>query len=82
MMFASPNDATTYVNANSAGYRLVATTYPSNVSPEAIQQAKGNATTVYAIYTTGTGVGAPSLMIVQIDQFVWIGDYQYLPTSR
>jgi hypothetical protein len=77
--FDSPEEATTYVNNHNAGYRLIATSYPSLFSPEASQRAKGNATTIYAIYTTGTGVGAPSKQLVQIDQFVWIGDYQYLP---
>ena len=79
MRFSTPSDATTYVNSQNAGYRLVATVYPSIFSPEANQRAKGNATTAYAIYTTGTGVGAPSKQIVLIDQFVWIGDFQYLP---
>jgi hypothetical protein len=81
MRFSSPNEASTYVNGNNAGYRLVATSYPSKFSPEANQRAKGNATTAYAIYTTGNGVGAPSKQIVLIDQFVWVGDYQYLPTA-
>jgi hypothetical protein len=76
--FDSPEEAATYVNNNNGGYRLVATSYPSVFSPEANQRAKGNATTTYAIYITGTGVGAPSKQLVQIDQFVWIGDYQYL----
>jgi uncharacterized secreted protein with C-terminal beta-propeller domain len=81
MRFSSPNEATTYVNGHNAGYRLVATSYPSKFSPEANQRAKGNATTAYAIYTTGNGVGAPSKQIVLIDQFVWVGDYQYLPSA-
>jgi hypothetical protein len=81
MRFSSPNDATTYVNGHNAGYRLVATSYPSKFSPEASQRAKGNATTAYAIYTTGNGVGATSKQIVQIDQFVWVGDYQYVPSA-
>jgi hypothetical protein len=79
--FSSPNEATTYVNGHNAGYRLVATSYPNKFSPEASQRAKGNATTAYAIYITGNGVGAPSKQIVQIDQFVWVGDYQYLPST-
>jgi hypothetical protein len=78
MRFGSPDEATTYVNGHNAGYRLVATSYPSKFSPEGIQRAKGNATTAYAIYTTGTGVGAPSKQIVLIDQLVWVGDFQYL----
>jgi len=82
MRFSSPNEATTYVNGHNAGYRLVATSYPSKFSPEASQRAKGNATTAYAIYTTGNGVGAPSKQIVLIDQFVWVGDYQYLPSTQ
>jgi hypothetical protein len=81
MRFGSPDEATTYVNGHNAGYRLVATSYPSKFSPEASQRAKGNATTAYAIYTTGNGVGAPSKQIVLIDQFVWVGDYQYLPSA-
>jgi hypothetical protein len=81
MRFGSLNEATTYVNGHNAGYRLVATSYPSTFSPEASQRAKGNATTAYAIYTTGNGVGAPSKQIVLIDQFVWIGDFQYLPSA-
>ena len=80
MRFGSPDEATAYVNGHNAGYRLVATSYPSKFSPEASQRAKGNATTAYAIYTTGNGVGAPSKQIVQIDQFVWVGDFQYLPS--
>src|SRR5674476_14162 len=78
MRFSSPDEATTYVNGHNAGYRLVATSYPSKFSPEASQHAKGNATTAYTIYTTGNGIGAPSKQIVQIDQLVWVGDYQYL----
>jgi hypothetical protein len=78
--FSSPDEATAYVNGQNAGYRLVATSYPSTFSPEANQRAKGNATTAYAIYTTGNGVGAPSKQIVQIDQIVWVGDFQYLPS--
>jgi hypothetical protein len=81
MRFGSPSEATTYVNNQNAGYRLVATSYPSKLSPEASQRAKGNATTTYAIYTTGNGIGAPSKQIVLIDQFVWVGDYQYLPSA-
>jgi hypothetical protein len=81
MRFGSLNEATTYVNGQNAGYRLVATSYPSTFSPETNQRAKGNATTAYAIYTTGNGVGAPSKQIVLIDQFVWIGDFQYLPSA-
>lgn len=81
MRFGSPDEATTYVNGHNAGYRLVATFYPSKLSPEASQRAKGNATTTYAVYTTGNGVGAPSKLIVRIDQFVWVGDYQYLPSA-
>jgi curli biogenesis system outer membrane secretion channel CsgG len=81
MRFGSLNEATAYVNGQNAGYRLVATSYPSTFSPEANQRAKGNATTAYAIYTTGNGVGAPSKQIVLIDQFVWIGDFQYLPSA-
>jgi type IV pilus biogenesis protein CpaD/CtpE len=80
MRFSSPDEATAYVNGQNAGYRLVATSYPSNYSPEASQREKGNATTAYAIYTTGNGVGAPSKQIVQIDQVVWVGDFQYLPS--
>lgn len=79
--FGSLQEATTYVGGHNAGYRLVATAYPSQSSPEVVQRAKGNATTVYAIYVTGSGVGAPSQQIVQIDEFVWIGDFQYLPAS-
>jgi hypothetical protein len=79
--FNSPNEATTYVNGHNAGYRLVATSYPNKFSPEASQRAKGNATTAYTIYITGNGVEAPSKQIVQIDQFVWVGDYQYLPSA-
>jgi hypothetical protein len=78
MRFSSPDEATSYVNGHNAGYRLVATSYPSKFSPEASQRAKGNATTAYTIYTTGNGIGAPSKQIVQIDQLVWVGDYQYL----
>jgi hypothetical protein len=77
--FGSPDAATTYVNNNNAGYRLVATSYPSKLSPEANQRAKGNATTVYAIYDTGSSLGTPGNMIVQTDQYVWIGAYEYLP---
>ena len=82
MRFASPQQATTYVEGRNAGYRLVATAYPSESSPEAAQRAKGNGTIAYAIYVTGNGLGAPSNQIVQIDQYVWIGDYQYLLASR
>jgi hypothetical protein len=82
MRFSAPNEATTYVNGHNAGYRLVATSYPSKFSPEASQRAKGNATTTYAIYTTGNGVGTPSKQIVLIDQFVWVGDYQYLSSIQ
>lgn len=81
MRFSSANEATTYVNGHNAGYRLVATSYPNKFSPEASQRAKGNATTAYTIYITGNGVEAPSKQIVQIDQFVWVGDYQYLPSA-
>jgi hypothetical protein len=81
MRFGSPQEATTYVGGHSAGYRLVATAYPSEFSPEVVQRAKGNATSAYAIYITGSGVGAPSQQIVQIDEFVWMGDFQYLPAS-
>lgn len=81
MRFGSAQEATTYVEGRNAGYRLVATAYPSEVSPEAVQRMKGNATMAYAIYVTGSGVGAPSNQIVQIDEFVWIGDFQYLPAS-
>lgn len=81
MMFGSPQEAATYVGGHNAGYRLVATAYPSQSSPEAVQRAKGNVTTAYAVYVTGSGVGAPSQQIVQIDEFVWIGDFQYLPAS-
>jgi hypothetical protein len=79
--FGSPQEAATYVAGRSAGYRLVATGYPSQSSPEVVQRAKGNATTAYAIYVTGSGVGAPSQQIVQIDEFVWMGDFQYLPAT-
>ncbi|MGZ4927302.1 MAG: hypothetical protein ACXV76_03300 [Halobacteriota archaeon] len=68
-------------NGRNAGYRLVATLYPSKFSPEASQRAKENATTIYAIYITGNGVGAPSKQILLIDQYVWIGDFQYLPSA-
>ena len=78
--FGSPDAATTYVNNNNAGYRLVATSYPSKLSPEANQRAKGNATTVYAIYDTGASLGTPSNLILQTDQYVWIGAYEYLPS--
>jgi hypothetical protein len=78
--FSSPDAATTYVDNHSAGYRLVATSYPSKLSPEANQRAKGNATTVYAIYDTGSSLGAPGNLIVQTDQYVWIGQYEYLPS--
>jgi hypothetical protein len=81
MRFGSPNEATTYVNGHNAGYRLVATSYPSKFSPEASQRAKGNATTIYNIYTTGNGAGAPSKQIILIDQYVWIGDFQNLPSA-
>ena len=81
MRFSSPSEATTYVNGHNAGYRLVATSYPSKFSPEANQRVKGNAATNYSLYITGNGVGAPSKEILQIDQFVWIGDYQYLPSA-
>jgi len=77
--FGSPDAATTYVNNNNAGYRLVATSYPSKLSPEANQRAKGNATTVYTIYDTGASLRAPGSVIVQTDQYVWIGAYEYLP---
>jgi hypothetical protein len=77
--FGSPDAATAYVNNNGAGYRLVATSYPSKLSPEANQRAKGNATTVYAIYDTGASLGTPGNVIVQTDQYVWIGAYEYLP---
>jgi len=76
--FSSPSAATTYVDNNNAGYRLVATSYPSKVSPKANQRAKGNATTVYAIYDTGSSLGTPGSLIVQTDQYVWIGGYEYL----
>jgi hypothetical protein len=82
MRFGSPEEAATYVDGHNAGYRLVATSYPSKFSPEATQRAKGNATTAYAIYTTGSGVGAPSKQILLIDQFVWVGDYQYMSALR
>jgi len=79
MQFGSPDAATAYVTNNSAGYRLVATSYPSPLSPEANQRAKGNATTVYAIYDTGSSLGTPGSLIVQTDQYVWTGQYEYLP---
>ena len=82
MRFGSPDEATAYVNGHNADYRLVATSYPSKSSPEASQRVKGNATIAYALYITGNGVGAPSKEIVLIDQFVWIGDYQYLPSAQ
>jgi hypothetical protein len=75
--FNSPAAATTFVNNQSAGYRLVATSYPNKLSPEANQRAKGNGTTVYAIYDTGSSLGTVAKLIVQTDQYVWIGDYQY-----
>jgi hypothetical protein len=78
IQFSSPDAATAYVGNNSAGYRLVATSYPSTLSPEANQRAKGNATTVYAIYDTGSSLGTPGSLIVQTDQYVWIGQYEYL----
>jgi hypothetical protein len=77
--FGSPDAATAYVGNNSAGYRLVATSYPSKLSPEANQRAKGNAATVYTIFDTGASLGAPGNVIVQTDQYVWIGAYEYLP---
>jgi len=76
--FCSPDAATAYVDNNSAGYRLVATSYPSTHSPEANQRAKGNATTAYAIYDTGSSLGTPGSLIVQTDQYVWIGQYEYM----
>jgi len=79
--FGSTNAATAYVTNNSAGYRLVATSYPSAQSPEANQRAKGNATSIYAIYDTGSSVGAPGKLIVQTDQYVWIGQYEYLSSA-
>jgi hypothetical protein len=75
--FGSHDEATTYVDNNNAGIRLVATSYPSKLSPEANQRAKGNATTVYAIYDTGSSLGKPGNLIVQIDRYVWIGQYEY-----
>ncbi|HYC20323.1 MAG TPA: hypothetical protein VEF35_06900 [Candidatus Bathyarchaeia archaeon] len=76
--FASTDAATAYVQNNSAGYRLVATSYPSQQSPEANQRAKGNATTVYALYDTGSSLGTPGSLIIQTDQYVWSGQYEYL----
>jgi hypothetical protein len=78
IQFGSPAAATAYVQNNSVG-QLVATSYPSKLSPEASQRAKGNATTVYAIYDTGASLGTPGNIIVQIDQYVWTGTYEYLP---
>lgn len=78
IQFGSTDAATAYVQSNSAGYRLVATSYPSQLSPEANQRAKGNATTVYALYETGSSLGTPGSLILQTDQYVWIGQYEYL----
>ncbi len=75
--FNSPEEATTFVNNQNEGYRLVATSYPNKLSPEANQRAKGNGTSVYAIYDTGSSLGTLAKLIVQTDQYVWIGDYQY-----
>jgi hypothetical protein len=76
--FGSPEAATTYVDNHSAGYRLVANSYPSKLSPEANQRAKGNATTAYAIYDTGSSLGTAGQLIVQTGQYVWVGQYEYL----
>ncbi len=88
--FSSVDDASKYVNSHTSGYRLTSATYHQNGS---YQRVTGHAPTVYAAYDTGTGVAGPSRYdagselaesgryIHQLDEYVWVGEYQNVNTS-
>ncbi len=76
--FSSVAEAAQYADSRSSGANVILD-FPTSM-PSAYASMTGHAPLVYSYYDVQPATGKPGKLVIQLDEYVWVGLYSFSPS--